>query len=240
MKKLLTALFIMASVPLFAQPWKKITGNGNVKKETRTVANFTSLDSRGSMNVEITYGNSEGIQVEADENLLPYIETTVENGKLTVKPQKDISFTTRSKITVYVSMSKINSLNQSGSGNISGSGPFTGDDKTEVRVSGSGNIKLASVAFNDLDLYVSGSGKIKIEKGTANNITAAVSGSGNIDCNNVACNDLNAKISGSGNVSADAKNSVTATISGSGNLFYNGDAKHISTKVSGSGKAIKR
>ena len=99
MKKLLFGLFTIASLHTFAQPWETIKGNGQVKKETREVSAFASLLSRGSMNVEISYGNSNKITVEADENLLPYIETTVEDGKLTIKSKNHVNIKTNSKTT---------------------------------------------------------------------------------------------------------------------------------------------
>ncbi len=142
MKKLLIALFVFASFHSFAQRWETIKGNGQTKKETREVSNFTSLASQGSMDVTIAYGNSNSIVVEADENLLPYIETSVENDRLTIKSKKGVNLKTNSKMVVHVSMTKINSLQQSGSGNINGSGAFTSDGKTDIGVSGSGNFKI--------------------------------------------------------------------------------------------------
>jgi hypothetical protein len=239
MKKLWISLFMMASLPLCAQPWKIIKGDGNVKKESREVSSFTSLSSHGSMDVRIAYGNATGIQVQCDENLLPYIETTVENGKLTIKQSKNVNLRSTSRITVYVSMTKVNLLEQSGSGNIFGDGSLTSDGRTDIKVSGSGNVKLHSVAFKDLGLYVSGSGNVQLKDGSAGNITANVSGSGNIDCSKVSCNAVEAKISGSGNIRVHAKNNIDASISGSGNVYYNGGATHVSTKIMGSGKAIK-
>ena len=118
MKKLLIALFVLISVSSFAQPWETIKGNGQIKKETREVSNYTSLASQGSMNVQIAYGNSNSVVVEADENLLPYIETSVENGKLTIKSKKNVNLKSSSKMVVHVSMTTINSLQLSGSGNI--------------------------------------------------------------------------------------------------------------------------
>lgn len=230
---------MMASVPLLAQPWKTITGNGNTKKETRNVSDFTSLYSHGAINVQIDYGNTGTIQLEGDENLLQYIETKVEDGKLVIKTTKNVNIKSRSKITVYVSMTKINALEQSGSGNITGDGSFGNDGKTDIKVSGSGNVKLNSGSFKDISLYISGSGNIDIENGSADNITAYVSGSGNIDCSNVVCDNVEAKISGSGNVKVNAKKNINASISGSGNIYYRGGDVNISTKIMGSGKAIK-
>jgi hypothetical protein len=239
MKKLLILIFMMASLSLFAQPWKTITGNGNVKKVSRSISNFTSLSSRGAFNVQINYGNSGSIQLEGDENLLSHIETIVEDGKLIIKTEKNINLESRSKIIVYVSMSKINSLEQSGSGNINGNGSFSHEGKTDIKVSGSGFVKLNAASFKDVSLYVSGSGKIILKNGTANNITASVSGSGNIDCVNLECEIVEAKISGSGNIKVNAKKKINAIISGSGNIYYKSRDVKISSQKSGSGRVIK-
>ncbi|HEU5364032.1 MAG TPA: head GIN domain-containing protein [Hanamia sp.] len=239
MKKLMISLFMLISVSAFSQPWQNITGNGNVKKETRQVSSFTSLSSHGAMDVQISYGNSNSIEVQADENLLPYIETTVEDGKLTIKSKKNVNLKSSSKIIVSVSMTKINGLQLSGSGNINATGNFTSDAKTKMMVSGSGNIKLNSGSFKDLDLALSGSGNIDLKKGTADNVTISISGSGNIDCSGITSDNVDAKISGSGNARVNANKSIDAKISGSGNVFYKGTATNITTKVVGSGKAIK-
>ncbi len=239
MQKLMISLFMLISISAFAQPWQNITGNGNIKKETRQVTGFTSLSSHGAMEVQISYGNSNSIEVQADENLLPYIETTVEGGKLTIKSKKNVNLKSASKITVSVSMTKVNGLQLSGSGNIEGNGNFTSDSKTNMMVSGSGNIKLNSGSFKDLDLALSGSGNMDLKKGTADNITISISGSGNIDCSGVSSDNVDAKISGSGNARVNANKSIDAIISGSGNVFYKGTASNITRKVVGSGKVIK-
>ena len=142
MKKLIIVLFALININSFAQKWETIKGNGEIKKETRELSNFTSLSSQGSMNVEISYGNSNSLTIEADENLLPYIETSVENGKLSIKPKKKVNLKSSSKMNIYVSMTKINSLQLSGSGNINGAGAFTNDAKTDMAVFGSVNLIL--------------------------------------------------------------------------------------------------
>ena len=239
MKKLLLPVFMLMSFNIYAQIWKSVKGDGNMKIETRQVDEFTSLSSRGPMDVQIDYGNSNSIKIEADENLLPFIETTVENGKLIIEPKKTINLKSRSKIVVHVSMTKIKDLQLSGSGNINGSGAFESDGETELGISGSGNIKLNSARFNDVALNISGSGNIQLKTGSADDLKVAVSGSGNIDCSGVVSENADVKISGSGNASVNANKSISANISGSGNVFYKGNATNIFTKVVGSGKAIK-
>jgi Putative auto-transporter adhesin, head GIN domain len=239
MKNLLIALFALISLNSFAQKWETIKGDGNIKKETRQVSSFTALGSQGSMDVKISYGNSNTVELEGDENLLQYIETSVENGKLSIKTKRFVNLKSTSKMVVYVSMTKINSLQLSGSGNIKGSGAFTNDGKTDIGVSGSGNLALDFDSFKDLDLSVSGSGNIDLKSSATNSINAKVSGSGNIDCSSISSQDVDAKLSGSGNIKVYANNSIDAMISGSGNVYYKGNAQNINSKVVGSGKVLK-
>lgn len=237
MKKLFTGMLLMAFLPAFAQ-FKAISGNGNIKTETREVGTVASVLSHGSLNVHISYGNATSLRVEGEENLLPYVETINDHGTLTVKFKNNISIRTNKGITVYLSMTSIKNLKQSGSGNIDGEGSFTGDD-TELSVSGSGSIHLPKVTFGELKITVSGSGSVLLKDGTADKISANVSGSGNVDCLAVISKDIEGRISGSGNLRVYARNSIDARISGSGNIFYKGEAASISTKTSGSGRAIK-
>ena len=239
MKKLLFVLFAFLTTNTFSQKWETIKGDGQVKKETRQVSDFTSVSTHGAMDVEISYGNSNSITVEADENLLPYIETSVDNGRLTIQPKMNANLKSRSKMVVYISMTKINFLKLSGSGNINGKGDFTSDSQTEMSISGSGNINLNFDKFQDLDLSISGSGNLTLKGNDVNTINAKISGSGNIDCSETKSNDVDAKINGSGNVKVYAQNSIDAKIAGSGNVFYKGDADKISRKVIGSGRVIK-
>jgi hypothetical protein len=237
MKKVLVALFSIITLHGLAQ--QIVTGNGNVKKETRDVSNFTGVTVSGSVNVQLAYGNSNTITVEADENVLPYIETKVENGTLAVSTKNKWGIRTKSKIIVYASLTKLTNLRVSGSGNISGSGDFSNDGKTDISISGSGNINLSMNSFNETKISVSGSGNVVLKGNSTNNIDASVSGSGDIDCIEINCNDVFAHVSGSGNIKVNASRSIDAKVSGSGNIYYKGSATNINLKSSGSGKIIK-
>ncbi len=238
MKKLLLILFTFISICSFAQ-WEKITGNGNVKKETREVSGFTGVALSGNMNVQLAYGTSNSITVEGDENLLPYIETKVEDGVLGIRTKNRKELKTKSKLMVYVSVTKITELKVSGSGKITGNGDFSNDGKTIISVSGSGSINVGMNSFNETDIAVSGSGNVTLKGKSTNNIDATISGSGNIDCSDVSCNDVFANVSGSGNIKVYANKSIDAKVSGSGNIYYKGSATNINLKSSGSGKIIK-
>jgi hypothetical protein len=238
MKKSLLALFVLFSICAVAQQ-EKIIGDGNLKKETREVSNFAGLMVSGNVNVDLNYGDSKNITVEGDGNILPYVETIVENGNLIIKTKDKISIRTKNKLIVHVSMKKVARLRVSGSGNITGTGDFSNDSKTEIGVSGSGNINVAMNSFNETKINISGSGNVTLKGKSTNNIDATVSGSGNIDCAEVVCNDVFARVSGSGNIKVYANKSIEAKVSGSGNIYYKGSATNINLRSSGSGKIIR-
>ena len=238
MKKILLAIAIFTGISSFAQPWERIEGNGNRKKETRSVGSYTAISSAGSWDVMVAYGESNTIQVEGDENLLEYIETKVENGKLAIKSKRNVNLRTRNKITIYVSLTRLTGVSLSGSGDIIGEGKFSNDGETQFKVSGSGSIKLAFHKVKDVDVSISGSGNIRLT-GSAGSVEASISGSGNADCSELNCDDASARISGSGNIKLNANKSVDASISGSGNVSYKGAASDIKKHVAGSGRLVK-
>lgn len=239
MKKIWIIALLMISIGASSQwNWKRIEGNGILKKETRKVQPFTGISSSGSWDVMVAYGNSTDVTIEGDENLLEHIETVVENGKLYIRAKKYGNIRSKNKITVYVTATRLQHLSLSGSGDIIGRGEFKNEGTTNVMVSGSGNIRFEFDQFNEIDVSVSGSGGIKM-KGTAKEIEARISGSGNIDCKEVISDDASAHISGSGNIKVHANTSIDVHISGSGNVHYSGNAQNIRTHKNGSGRIVK-
>ncbi len=240
MKKLMFGLLAIVGFTAIIswKDWENIQGSGNLKKETREVGSFSGIESRGSMNVVISYGNSNQITVEADDNLLPLIETKVDGKNLVIKSKDKTGFSTKNKITIAVQMKAIDKLSVSGSGNINGNGNFDGSN-SQMSVSGSGNIKLGFLSFDKLSTSISGSGNIKLTDGKINSVDASISGSGQMDAVDVPCNNVIAHISGSGGMKITANNSIEARISGSGSIHYKGNATNVIAKTSGSGKVVK-
>ncbi|MBC7721098.1 MAG: DUF2807 domain-containing protein, partial [Pedobacter sp.] len=192
----------------------------------------------GSWDVQIAYGTSNTIQIEADDNLLPYIKTEVEKGTLKIDTKKYINLQSHKKITVYVLVTTLTGISLAGSGDIIGKGNFTNNGKTSFSLAGSGNIKIDFKTIETVGISIAGSGNVKLS-GVAENVTASIAGSGNASCENVIADDLSASIAGSGHVKCTANKSVKASIMGSGNVYYKGNATNIKKTIIGSGNIVK-
>lgn len=238
MKTVFTALLAIISFTTFAQPWKKIEGNGNLTKSVRTVGNFTAISSGGSWDVIISYGTDKDVIIEADENLMSYIITEVKGDKLTIKTENYINLKSKNRIKVYVSLTKITGISLAGSGNITGAGNFTNDDKTTFSVAGSGNINLDFKSIERVGISIAGSGNV-ILKGKTDALGISIAGSGDAICKDLVAEDVKVSIAGSGNAKVNASNSLKVSVVGSGDVYYTGSVTNISKSIAGSGKVIK-
>ncbi|EEF27456.1 conserved hypothetical protein [Ricinus communis] len=102
-------------------PWSRseqVQGSGRVQSQARDVAHFSGLAMSLPGNVDIRSGSGrEGVTVEADDNLLPLIETVVEDGTLKIRAKRNTNLRTRN-LKVVVQARDIDRLALGGSGNI--------------------------------------------------------------------------------------------------------------------------
>lgn len=210
-----------------------IRGNGIEATETRIVSPFSKVISSGDFEVQIKKGDKLEVVVNAEENIIQYIETSVNDNTLLIDIPGWHNVKHRLPMNIYITVPELAGVKQSGSGNIITD--YFSTDKMELFISGSGSISTI-VDANVLEAGISGSGLLMIS-GDSNQSNLSISGSGNIDSSNLTVNYCNAHISGSGNMKVHAEKSLFAKISGSGNIYYTGNPG-IEVSISGSGKVI--
>ncbi len=209
-----------------------IRGNGNITSESRNVGGFKELELQGGMNVHLKKGEEEAIDVEGEENILPYVETFLRDEKLIIKYKDHYNINARKPVTVSVTASRMEDIRITGSGDITGEDRFSSNDEIEVGVTGSGNIKLELDA-PAIEAKITGSGDIYLS-GNTRDIKCSTTGSGKIDATELKAENANVRSTGSGNISVFASVRLDATVNGSGDIRYKGGAT-VSSKTNGSG-----
>ena len=240
MRKLTTLTLVSILIASCSGEWKNgINGNGNYVALNRSVGEYESLDLSSFFDVELINGNEGQLILHGEENLLEFIITKVENGKLKLKTIDGINLRPSNwecGIRIIVPVESLESISISGSGNIRGEELIKSPEFT-ITMAGSGNIKL-DLETDSLIANTSGSGDINI-RGRATNLQTTNSGSGDIDAYEMEASNLVATISGSGDIKVNVKEMLTARISGSGNIGYRGNPKKVDAKTSGSGNISK-
>jgi hypothetical protein len=213
----ITALAVMAVALLFSSPgcetFDCLEGNGKLQTENRAIDPFTEISSQGDFEVVVIQDTFTSLDIEAEDNILPYISTRTEDGKLVIKvrDQRCLKNTKTIKITVRTPTLEV------------------------VDLEGSGNITCDSLNSKNLDINILGSGDIEMTLDSTSYLRAGILGSGNIYLKGI-CTESELKIGGSGNIKAEGlrQETVFANISGSGNMYL-WVTKFLDVKISGSG-----
>ncbi|HYE53236.1 MAG TPA: head GIN domain-containing protein [Chitinophagaceae bacterium] len=215
---------------------ERVRGNGNMKTENRQAAGFTGISSHGSFDVFLDQGTAYSIRVEADENLLPYIETEVRGNSLEISTRDGYSLDSRNNIRIYVTAPAFNTVKNYGSGNILAETKLTNTSPMEVDLTGSGDIRM-DVNAPDVSADLTGSGVIDLN-GETRNFSAHITGSGDIKAGDLKAENADIEIMGSGSVDIYASVKLQAGIRGSGDIRYRGTAE-VNKDISGSGNVRK-
>jgi hypothetical protein len=211
--------------------WGSLTGSGVLRREAREVAPFTGISLSLPATVEITLGDRETVEVEADDKLLAGIETVVERGSLQVRFRDKVNFARSREIKVLVTARRIDALAISGTGDIHAA--VLKADSLSARISGSGDIRIAQLDAGSVKVAISGSGDFSAG-GKADSLEASIAGSGDLKTARLDTKRASISIAGSGDARVWVREKLAVSVAGSGDIRYYGDPA-ISKSVLGSG-----
>jgi putative autotransporter adhesin-like protein len=192
-----------------------VSGSGVALIQTRAVSPFSGVELAGSNNVVIRVGGKQSVTVHADDNLVGRVTTDVLAGRLVIGNTTG-SFTTKSPMSVVVSVPSLDA----------------------VALTGSGLVTATGLTAERLTLTLSGSGVLRAV-GTATRLDITLGGSGDAQLSELVAKDVHAVVSGSGRILLTATSSLDASIPGSGVITYRGDPAHVTSNVTGSGTVIR-
>jgi len=216
-------------------PTKASSGQGTT--EQRTVASFDAIEISGAFDVKVRQASQPSLEVKAQADLLPLIETTVENGKtlrLRWKPQAKVWHT--GKVSIDVGAVTLSSLASSGSSDVRVETFNT--PKLAAAVSGSGDLQLKGLTTQELNLVISGSGDVAAQ-GQANKLSVRIAGSGDVKAPELKADNVTIRIAGSGGAVVHADKTLEVSIAGSGDVRFSGNAE-VKSSVAGSGSVSRR
>lgn len=192
-----------------------IVGTGPSMTDTRKLGLFNRINVRGAVNVNVymVKGSSGSVQVLAQENILPFVITSVRGDTLSI--QTEGSFQTSKEVEVIIELPEVYAID----------------------VSGSADVKLHNVVSKELELDVSGSADFSAT-GNVEKLDLDISGSVSMDLGKMCCAVLKADISGSAHVQTHVTGSLDLDISGAVSIVVTGKPKQKSVRTSGAADVI--
>lgn len=214
-----------------------VNGSGQVISEVREIEDFTGVVNTASFDLIVTQSDTYSVEVRAQENLLPIIETYISGNTLIIEIENGVCLKSNSNVEVHVSMPETELLGLTGSGRVFADVLMS--TEVEVSNSGSGYMEIDSVLTETLDLGNSGSGHISILGSYVNKVDAVQSGSGAILCGTLfGVVEVDIRHSSSGQVSAIILDGVEldVVLSGSGRVELSGAVEVAEYSLNSSGR----
>lgn len=214
---------------------KRVRGNGNMTTAQRSETNFTGIASNFNFDTYVGIG-PYSIRIEAEENIIPFIETYVENGVLKITDREGYSLRPRRDVKIYVTAPRLQSLYAGGNGDITSTTKITDTGRIDLRVTGNAEMKI-DVDAPAVEAKLTGNGDIDIV-GQTRDFQASTTGNGHIDAKNLQTENTRIEILGNGNAEVNASVKLDVRIGGNGNVRYKGNPQ-TSTNITGNGSLRK-
>ena len=188
-----------------------IGDDGPRTTQTREVAEFTRIDNRDAVDVDLRVGEPQRVRVRAGRKVIDDVDTEVRNGTLHLTFDRE-SFGT-GDVAVEASVPKLSGIEVSGSGDVEAEGIDA--DAFELRSDGSADIAVA---------------------GTTGQLTVDLDGSGDTDLAGLAAREAWVASDGSGDTEVRAQQRLEVDLDGSGDVRVHGDPPLTRRVVDGSGE----
>ncbi len=211
-----------------------VRGSGVVVTQTRQVADFNAIEINYPVELTVQQGNSTSLTVEAEDNLLPQLDTRVSGNTLFIETNqrdytKRVNPTRPGRIALTVKTLQRLDFPSAGSLQV---GKFL-TNVLEIDISGAGSANFTDLTASSLSVNLSGAGSITAS-GTADTLNIDISGLGSFTGGDLASQTGKVDISGAGSATVWVKNNLQAQISGTGSIKYYGSPS-VERDVSGLG-----
>ncbi len=212
-----------------------ISGNGKVVTQERNPGEFKAIKVSRGMNVYISQGPQTNVRVEADENLLPVIETELEGNVLKISADRNIRHAKSKK--VFITTPGLDRITASAGSNVYTETTLQSEE-LEVSASAGSNIKLE---VNARSIHASASAGSNIRLGgKSKSLVARASSGSNIKAEDLSTADSEASVSSGANIWVSVKNKLKGSASSGGNVFYYGNPGTTDINRSSGGNVIKK
>jgi len=212
MKNLKIVLFGIITILFTLTSCQKLEETGKFTTQEPTVTEFSKIDIDAKARINI-YQGTPAISFEGDEGVINAMETTVENGKLTVQFDKKYDVIKVDDITINISVKDLSLLKIKGENTIT----FI-DDRT----------------LNNLEVELDGANTL-ISNGTANKVRYELLGENTIQAFDLVSQETSIRIIGESHAEVNCQDHLNVRIAGQGEVLYKGQPS-IDKEILGEGR----
>jgi hypothetical protein len=217
MNKLLTGFMVAMglTVALSGCGREQLTGTGEGKQEVRNVAEFAGINVNGNYEIVGSMGSPQKVVLFSNENLLPYITSTVKSSVLMIDTSKSADI----KPTIIQKMW------------------FFSDVFDSLTLNGASKFQFLDLKAKKLVISLTGAHQL-LFSGTGTDIDIVINGNSDVDAKNLAVENATIEINGSSSVLINPSKTLKIKINGNGKVIYFNKEPKIEQTINGSGQVI--
>jgi putative autotransporter adhesin-like protein len=156
-----------------SEPEAITVGSGRFVTETRPVSGFNSIDVSSAGSVTVTRGEVESVEVTAEDNILPLVETHVVNDRLMLRMIAGAGSLTSHGVTYRIIAREVREIVGSGASRIDL--PGLAAAQLLVHLSGASTL-TASGSVDRLDVTLSGASRCRLSELDTRVVVATLTG----------------------------------------------------------------
>lgn len=201
---------------------KRERGSGHIISDARSATGFNSIDVSGAIDVYVRQDSTTSVKVEADDNLLQYVDVYTNNSTLVIKTRRGMWIRPTNKIKVYVSNPFYTEFEVSGASSIRSETEISSNETLRVDLSGDSDAKLEFNAPR-VSVDLSGASNLTI-RGKTKDFKAGASGASEIRCFDLLTENTEVEASGASSAEVYASVKLAGSASGASHIKYKGNA----------------
>jgi len=191
-------------------------------RQQRDVSGFRRVSFRSFGELIIRQGESESLEIEADEDALARTATEVRGDTLHIEIDRAWKwfFVPPQRIRMYLTVRDVDALDVSGAGRLEADALVT--DRLKLVLGGAGAIVVRSLSVDELEVELDGVGTIRVA-GRARTQDVSLPGAGTYDAGELESTAATVRLTGVGQATTWVTETLDAQISGVGSLDYYGE-----------------
>ena len=205
------------------------SGAAFAASEDRTVPAFSAVHVSSGMRATVRIGPLQPVHVEASKDVLPLIETVVEDGALKVRFKEHTSIHDDEGVRLTIQTPELHAVGASGGSIVDAA--FTRGQRAELHASGGSEIHARGVDAGELEAHASGGAALTVA-GCAGRLALHLSGGSQFHGRDFSAKDADVHGSGGAEVELNASGNVEGSLSGGSQLHVKGGA---ATRIATSG-----
>lgn len=211
------SLFLLLLVGILVSDCRtpSIKGSGIASSEERETGYVSRIDVRGNYLIDVTCGKTNSLKIDAEDNILPLLETKVDNEKLTIKSTQPITALREIKISI------------------------TTHTLEQIVSKGKSDINVKGLKSDKLDVSLDGEGIITLE-GNVGDFNLSLDGDSQVMAKDLMAKKTKVSLYGDGKAEIFTSKYLDASVKGQGVIDYYGNPEEIRIIASKGGSVNKK